>query len=34
MWAAIAGNNSHIIIVIIIGKNLERVIAARLLLVD
>ncbi len=33
-WAAIAGNNSHIIVVIIVGKNLEWVIAARLSLVD
>jgi hypothetical protein len=33
-WATIAGDNSHIIVVIVIGKNLEWVIAARLLLVD
>ncbi len=33
-WAAIAGDNSHIIVIIVIGKNLEWVIAARLSLVD
>ncbi len=32
--AAIAGNNSHVIFVIVIGKNLEWAIAARLSLVD
>jgi hypothetical protein len=34
MWATTAGNNSHIIVIIVIGKNLEWVIAARLTLVD